>query len=90
MAALAKLRFLTNDVCPFAHRAWLALEASGAAYEKVDVTISAGKKECVPARRRAAPEYLERSRSPPLPPARSALAPQALFHAALPALARRQ
>jgi glutathione S-transferase len=39
------LRFITSDICPFAHRAWLALEASGAAYEKVDVTIAAGKKE---------------------------------------------
>jgi glutathione S-transferase len=43
--ALPTLRFLTSDVCPFAHRAWLALELAGAAYEKVDVTIAAGKKE---------------------------------------------
>ena len=44
-AASATLRFLTNDVCPFAHRAWLALEASGAAYEKVHVSIAPGTKE---------------------------------------------
>ena len=40
-----RLRFLTNDVCPFAHRAWLALEEIGAEYEKVDVHIAPGTKE---------------------------------------------
>ena len=36
-AAAPKLRFLTSDICPFAHRAWLALEFAGQPYEKVDV-----------------------------------------------------
>jgi len=44
-AAAPALRFITSDICPFAHRAWLALESAGAPYEKVDVTIEAGRKE---------------------------------------------
>jgi glutathione S-transferase len=39
------LRFITADVCPFAHRAWLVLLESGASFEKVDVTLKAGQKE---------------------------------------------
>ena len=39
------LRFVTSDICPFAHRAWLTLAEVGAEYEKVDVTLTAGKKE---------------------------------------------
>jgi glutathione S-transferase len=42
-AAAPKLRFLTSDICPFAHRAWLALEFAGQPYEKVDVVRSFGR-----------------------------------------------
>ena len=45
MAAAARLRFITSDICPFAHRAWLVLREVGADFEKVDVTLTAGKKE---------------------------------------------
>ena len=39
------LRFVTSDICPFAHRAWLVLIESGASFEKVDVSLKPGTKE---------------------------------------------
>lgn len=39
------LRFLTNDVCPFAARAWIVLEELSVPYEKVNVTLAPGLKE---------------------------------------------
>lgn len=39
------LRFLTNDICPFAHRAWLVILHSSVSFEKVNVSLKPGQKE---------------------------------------------
>eukprot|EP00316_Scyphosphaera_apsteinii_P012582 CAMPEP_0119324042 /NCGR_PEP_ID=MMETSP1333-20130426/62214_1 /TAXON_ID=418940 /ORGANISM="Scyphosphaera apsteinii, Strain RCC1455" /LENGTH=218 /DNA_ID=CAMNT_0007331647 /DNA_START=183 /DNA_END=840 /DNA_ORIENTATION=- len=39
MAAPPKIKFYTHTACPYAQRVWIALEATGLQFEKVDVNL---------------------------------------------------